>query len=149
VRARLRRQRRAQLHRHPHHVGEAQGAALKGRLDELRRNAGAVEMRLRLVQVLLVEHVHADALAARLAVRLLQGEAMVSALLDAVQVDRIGILVADDQAHHFGVERAARGQVLRGQHEMARPRDVERRIKIGRRDRHRNSPLSQTGSADR
>ena len=53
------------------------------------------------------------------------------ALLDAAQPERVGVLVADDQAHHLGVEIAARGEIARGEHEVARAGDVERRIEIG------------------
>ena len=95
-----------------------------------------VEMRLRLVEVLVGEHAKADALALRLAGRALQREAVVAALLDAAQPDRVGVLVAHDQPHHLDVEVAAGGEVARREHEMAGARDVERRIEVGLRKGH-------------
>jgi len=122
-----------------HVVRVAQRAALERHVDQLRRNAGLVEMRFRLVEILLVEDVHADRLAARLARGLLQREAVVLALLDAAQPERIRVLVADEQSDHLGVEGLAGREILRGQHEMAGARDVERRLEVGLWDRHRNT----------
>ena len=58
-------------------------------------------------------------------------EAVMAALLDAAQPQRIGRLVGDDQPDHLGVEIAACGEIARGEDEMARPRDVERREEVG------------------
>jgi len=113
-----------------------QGAALMRNVDEGRGDAGAIEVRFRLAQILVGEHPKADALALRLAGRSLEREAVVTALLDPAQPDRVGILVAHDQAHHLDVEVAAGGEVARREHEMAGARDVERRIEIGLRNGH-------------
>jgi hypothetical protein len=137
VRARLRLHGGDQLDWRSHRVGEPQRAALVRHLDEPRRDAGAVEVRLRLVEILLVEHVHADAFAARHVGGPLQREAVMAAFLDAAQPQRIGILVADDQTDHLGIERLAGREILCGEHEVARARDVERRVIVGLRKGHR------------
>ena len=61
-----------------------------------------------------------------------------AALLDAMQPDRVVALVADDETDHLGIERAAGLEVARGEHQMAGAGDVERRIVIGLRMRHRH-----------
>ena len=76
-------------------------------------DAGAIEVRFGLVEVLVGEHPHADALALRLAAGALEREAVVAALLHAAQPDRVGGLVAHDQAHHLDIEVAAGGEVAR------------------------------------
>src|SRR5262245_41787385 len=93
-------------------------------------------MRLRALEVVLGEHAEADALALRLAQGALEREAVVAALLHPAQPDRVGILVAHDQAQHLDVEIAAGGEVARREHEMAGAGDVERRIEVGLRNGH-------------
>ena len=127
---------RDQFDRRAGGIVEVQRAVLVRRLDERGLDAGLVEMRLGLVEVFVHEHAEADALALRLAGGLLQRERMMRALLDAAQPERVGVLVADDQAHHLGVEVAALREIARREHEMARARDVERRIEVGFRNRH-------------
>ena len=112
-----------------------QGAALMRNVDEGRGDAGAIEVRFRLAQILVGEHPKATR-SHGLAGRSLEREAVVTALLDPAQPDRVGILVAHDQAHHLDVEVAAGGEVARREHEMAGARDVERRIEIGLRNGH-------------
>src|SRR4029079_15038966 len=51
------------------------------------------------------------------------------------QPEHMGILVADDQPHHLGVEITAPRQIAHREHKMAGARDVERRIEVGVRDR--------------
>jgi hypothetical protein len=128
--------RRNELDRRAGRIGKVQGTTLKRHLDEARRHADAVEMRLGAIEVLIGEDAKADPLAQRLAGGPLEREAVVAALLHAAQPDRVGVLVAHDQAHDLDVEVAARGEVARREHEVARARDVERRIEIGLRDRH-------------
>ena len=59
----------AELDRRAADVGDMQRAALVRDLDPFRRQARLVEKRLRLLQVLLGEDAHADALGLRLAAR--------------------------------------------------------------------------------
>ena len=61
---------------------------------------------------------------------------MMAAFLDAAQINRIGILIADHEPDNLGVEVAAGREILRGQYQMACSGDVERRVKIGLRDHH-------------
>jgi hypothetical protein len=91
----------------------------------------ALSMRFGLLQVLLHEDAEADALAHRLAVGALEREAVMTALLDTAQPERVDGLVGDDQADHLGVEVAACGKIARCKDEMAGARDVERRIEVG------------------
>jgi hypothetical protein len=86
-----------------HIVREAQRAALEWHLDELRRYPNFVKMRFRLVEVFLIEHMHADRLAGRLRGGLLYCETVVLALLNATQPKRIGFLVGEDQTDHLSV----------------------------------------------
>ena len=111
VHARHRRHGGAQLDRRAGWVGEMQRAALVQHLDERRGDAGAIEMRFGLVEVLVGEHPHADALALRLAAGALEREAVVAALLYAAQPDRVGGLVAHDQAQDLDIEVAAGGEI--------------------------------------
>ena len=77
---------------------------------------------------------HADALALRLAAGALEREAVVAALSPRSQ--RVGGLVAHDQAQDLDIEVAAGGEIVRGEDEMAGARDVKRRIEIGLRNGH-------------
>ena len=126
----------AQLDRRAGRIVEVQRATLMRHLDERRSDADRVEIRLRLVEVFVHEHAEADALAHRLPVGALQRETVMAPLLDAAQPQRVRRLVGDDQPDHLGVEVAARGEVARGEREMARPRDVERREEVGLRQFH-------------
>ena len=82
-------------------VGDVQGAALVRHLDPFRRQA-LFEMRLRLLQVLLGEHPHADPLGLRLGA--LEHQAVTTGLGDATQVDGVVALVADDEADQVDVK---------------------------------------------
>src|SRR3954452_2922815 len=77
---------RAEFKRRARRVGHMQRAALKRHINELCRNAAAVEMRLGLFEVFLLESPEADALTGRLVLCLLQGEAVMGALLDPAEV---------------------------------------------------------------
>ena len=67
---------------------------------------------------------HADALAGGLAARF-EHQAVVAALLQAAQIERAVVFVADHEAERVDVERAAFLQVGDAQHDMARARDRE------------------------
>ena len=104
-------------------------ASLVRSLDPLRRQAGLVEIGLRLFQILLGKAAHADALGKRRA-GALEHERVMAGLGDAAQVDRILVLVADDKADQIDIEGAALRQVFDVQHGMAGARDVEGRIVV-------------------
>ena len=60
-----------------------------------------------------------------------QHQAVVAGLLDPAQVERVAVLLGDDQADDLGVEQPAGFQVLDREHDMAGARDVERRVVVG------------------
>ena len=134
----MRRHARDKFERNSGRVVDVQGAALEWHLDEARRDARAFKMGSGLLKVDVVEDPKPYPLASRLATGLLQGEAVMTAFLDAVQPKRRGVLGADFQTDHLGVERLAGGQIAHREHEMARAGDVERRIEIGLRVGQRN-----------
>jgi len=101
------------------------------------RQSDAIEVRLRFLEIRVGKHPEADTLALRLAGGALEGETVVAALLHAAQPDRVGGLVAHDQAHHLDVEIAAGREIACREHQVAGARDVERRIEVGLRDGHR------------
>ena len=113
-----------------------QGAALVRDLDPFRRQSGLVEKRLGFLQILLAEDAHADALGLRLAAPTLEHEAVVTGLGDAAEVERVAILVADDEAEEIDVEISARRQVLDREHRVAGARDVEWRAVDRLRNAH-------------
>jgi hypothetical protein len=127
-----------ELERCPGRVVDVQGAALERHFDKSCRNARAFKMRSRLLNVDAVEDPKPYALAAGLATGRLQGKAVMASLLDAVQAKRRVVLRADFESDHLGVERLAGGKIANCEHEMARTRDVERRIEIGLRVGQRN-----------
>src|SRR5262245_21913982 len=110
-------------------------------LDPFRRQSGLVEKRLRLIQILLAEDAHADALGLRLAAHALEHEAVVTGLGDTAEIERVVIVVADDEAEEIHVETSARRQVPDGEHRVAGARDVERRAVDRLRNAHGESTL--------
>ena len=127
---------RAELDRSAACVHDMQGAALVRNLDPCRRQAGFVEKRLGLLQILVAEDAHADALGLRLAAPALENEAVMTRLGDAAKIECIAVFIADDEAEEVYVEVSAHRQVLHGEHRMARARDVEGRIVDGLRNAH-------------
>src|SRR4029453_15399398 len=77
---------RAELDRRTACVRGMQGAALVRDLDPFRRQAGLVEKRLGLLQILFAEDAHAHALGLRLAARALENEAVMTRLCDAAKI---------------------------------------------------------------
>ncbi len=126
----------AELDRRPVHVRHVQRTALMRHLGPLGGQAQLLEMVLRLLQVLLGEDPQADPLCLGLTRGALEHEAVVAGLCHPAQIDRVLVLVADDEADQVDVEVAALGQILDGEHGMARARDVEGRIVDGLRDGH-------------
>ena len=122
---------RAELDRSAACVRDMQGAALVRDLDPCRRQTGLVEKGLGLLQILVAEDAHADALGLRLAARALENEAVMTRLGDAAQIEGIAVFITDDEAEEIHVEVSAHRQVLHGEHRMARARDVEGRIVDG------------------
>ena len=105
-------------------------------LDPFRRQSSLVEKCLRLLQILLAEDAHADPLGLRLAAATLEHKAVVTGLGDAAEIERIAILVADDEAEEIHVEISACRQVADREHRMAGARDVERRTVDRLRNAH-------------
>jgi hypothetical protein len=120
----------AEFQRHAGDVGGLQGLALVRDVGPGRLEPFAVEECLERVEVLLAQHPHADTLAARRILGLLQHETMVAGFLDAPKIEHAPGFLRDHQADHLGVEQTARFKVLDGQHHMARPGDVERRVEV-------------------
>ena len=149
LRAQLRRHARDKFERRSGPVVDVQRAALERHIDEPRRTPARSKCAFALSRSLSVEDPKPDALANRLAPGLLQGEAVMTALLDAVQPDRLVVLVADIETDHLGVERPARGEIARREHEMARAGDVERRLEVGLRQAHNKSPHLSPEKVDR
>src|SRR5580704_18652894 len=104
-------------------------AALVRPLNPLRRQAGILEISFRLFQILLGEAAHADPLGLRRA-RALEHQRVMTDLGDAAQIDRVVVLVADDQADEVDIEGAAFGQVFHLQYGMAGAGDVEGRVVV-------------------
>ena len=72
----------------------------------------AVEKGLQRLEVALAQHPHADALAARAILGLLEHQAVMAGLLDAAQIERVAGLFGDHEADHLGVEQPARSRSL-------------------------------------
>jgi hypothetical protein len=123
-------------------VGDVQRAALVWNLDPFRRQAGLLEKDLGLLQVLLGEDAHPDTLGLRRAARALEHEAVVAGLGDAAQIERVLVLVADDEAEQVHVEIAGDREVLDRQHGMAGARDVEGRVVDCLRNAHGALPAT-------
>jgi hypothetical protein len=94
---------------------------------------------LGLVKILFAEHVHADALTGRRCGGSLQGEAMMPALLDTAEIDRVRVFVTNDEPDHLDVEIAAGREIVCRQDQMACTRDIERRIEVRAWNCHRPS----------
>src|SRR5262245_42455466 len=96
----------------PRHAGCAPGAGPR----PIFRQAGFVEKRLGLLQILFAEDTHAHALGLRLAARALENEAVMTRLGDAAKIEGIPVFVADDEAEEIHVEVSAHRQILHGEH---------------------------------
>ena len=105
-------------------------------LDPFRRKTLRLVPSLSFHQIVVGEHSHADAQAFRRAVRLLQHQAVVAGFLKPAQIHRVAILFSDDQADQLGVEMLARRKIPHRHDDVARPRDVERRMEYGLGDMH-------------
>src|SRR5215470_16878525 len=88
---------RAELDRGAARVRDVQGAALVRDVDPCRRQAGLVKKCLGLLQILVAEDAHADALGLRLAARALENKAVMTRLGDTAQIEGIPVFVADDE----------------------------------------------------
>src|SRR5262249_3313948 len=121
----------AELDRRAACVRDMQGAPLVRDLDPCRRQAGFVEKRLGLLQILFAEDAHAHALGLRLAARAFENETVMTGLGDAAKIEGIPVFVADDEAEEIHVEVSAHRQILHGEHRVARARDGEGRIVDG------------------
>src|SRR6202040_1845279 len=107
---------RAELDRSAACVHDMQSAALVEDLGPCRRQAGFVEKRLGLLQILVAEDAHADALGLRLAARALENEAVMTRLGDAAQIEGIAVFFAYDEAEELQVKVSTHRQVLHGEH---------------------------------
>src|ERR1700722_9162602 len=127
---RLQRHGGAEFERQAERIADMQGAALVRPLDPLCRQAGLLEISFRLFQILLGEAAHADPLGLRRA-GALEHQRVMTDLGDAAQIDRVLVLVADDQADEVDIEGAALRQIFHVQYRMAGARDVEGRVVVG------------------
>ena len=117
----------AELERRADRVVDMQRAALMRHLDIGGRQSGALEIALGGVEIVLGVDAQARCARRSAPTRLLEDEAVMAGLLDAAQIERAAVLVADRKAERIAIEGAAAAQVLDGQDDMARPRGVERR----------------------
>src|SRR5262249_56046697 len=117
-------------------IRDMQRAALVRHLDPFCRQAGFVEERLGFPQILFAENAHADPLGLRVTAAALEHEAMVTGLGDAAEIERVLVLVADDEAEKIHVEISAHRQVFHRQHRVAGTCEIERRL-LDRRRRAR------------
>src|SRR5262249_271108 len=99
-----------------------------------------VEERLGFPQILFAENAHADPLGLRVTAAALEHEAMVTGLGDAAEIERVLVLVADDEAEKIHVEISAHRQVFHRQHPVAGACDVERRVIDRLRNAHGTLP---------
>ena len=130
----------AEFNRRADRIRHVQGATLVRDLDPLRRQAGLFEKGLRLFQIVLGENAHADALGSRLVACALEHEAVVACLGNAAEIERVTILVADDEADEIDVEAPAAREILHRNDAMAGARHVERWIVDRLRNAHRVLP---------
>jgi hypothetical protein len=142
--ARLDRHAGAEFERGADRVAHMQGAALVRGFDERRRQAGALEIVLGPLEIILAIDPQAHALAHRRVRARLEDEAVMTGLLDAAQIECLSVVIADREAQRVAIEGAAQPQVLDGQNDMARPRGVERRRIRGTGNGHGeiNSPAA-------
>src|SRR5262245_35023148 len=132
----------AELDRGTAGVADVERAALVRNLDPFRRQAGLLKKRLGLLQVLLGEDAHPDALGLRRAPCALEHETVVAGLGNAAQIERVLVLVADDEAEQVHVEISGDREVLDRQHGMAGARDVEGRVVDCLRNAHGALPAT-------
>jgi hypothetical protein len=126
----------AELNRCAAWIADVQSSALVRDFDPLRRQTGLFEERLGLLQILLGEDAHADALGLRLTFGALENEAVMARLGDAAQIDRVFVLITDDEADQIDVEIPADCQILNGEHGVAGARDIEGRVVDGLGNAH-------------
>ena len=129
----------AEFQRHTARIADVQRLALVWPLHPLRRQAGLLEIVLRFFKILLGEAPHADALGFGHA-RTLEHQRVMARLGDPAQIDRILVLVADDQADQIDIKGAALRQILDVQHRVAGAGDVERWIVVGLGNAHEVLP---------
>ncbi len=121
----------AEFERRADRIVDVQRAALIGPLGPLRLEAGQAEVLEGAVEIVLGEHAQADALAHRRLVGLAEHQAVVRALLQRAQIERVLVAVAGDQAQHVAIERLRLVEIARGHHRVAGARHVEGRGEIG------------------
>src|SRR5581483_12423099 len=114
-------------------------APLVRTLHPPHRQAVLIEIKLRLLQILLGEATHADALGLDRS-GALEHQGVMASLGNAAQVQRVLVLVADDEADQIDIERPALAEVVHVQQRMAGAGDVERRVIVRARDGHRVTP---------
>jgi hypothetical protein len=125
----------AEFERQAERIADVERPALVRPVDPLRRKVRFFEIPLRLFQILLGKTAHADPLGLRRACAL-EHQRVMTDFGNTAQIDRILVLVADDQADQIDIEDAALGQIFHVQHRMAGARDVEGRVVVWLRDGH-------------
>ena len=121
----------AELERRADRVIHMQGLALVRHLDPAHRKAALLEIVRRAREIVISEHAQPDAPAHGRASLAPDGDAVMRALLEPAQVERVISNFGSDEAEHVRIESAARLEVARGEDNVARARDVERRMRIG------------------
>ena len=128
----------AEFERHSQRVGRAQRAALLRHISELASQAVRAEEVRRAIQVFFLKHAKAEPAHDRRLVAA-QHDGMMTALLQAAQVEHVARLGGNDEAERVHPEGAAAAQIADAVFDMAHAHHVERRVFFPPPDRHRRS----------
>jgi len=97
----------------------------------LARQSELFEVVFRSVQLLVFEDAHAYLMTGRWFITMLDDQAMVRTLFEAPQVQRVSVLIADQQTDDFCIKLPALDEVARREDDVASPSETERGIEIG------------------
>src|SRR5258708_34743622 len=84
----------------------------------------------RSVQLLVFEDAHAYLMTGRWFITMLDDQAMVRTLFEAPQVQRVSVLIADQQTADFRIKLPALDEVTRRETDVASPPETEARVEI-------------------
>jgi len=85
----------------------------------LERQSERFEVMFRSIQFLFFEDAHADPTTGRWFITVLDDQAMVRTLFEAPQVQRVSVLIADQQTDYFRIKLPALGEVAGGEDDVA------------------------------
>src|SRR5712692_6256836 len=96
----------------------------------------------RSVQLLVFEDAHAYPMTGRWFITMLDDQAMVRTLFEAPQVQRVSVLIADQQTDDFCIKLPALDEVARREYDVASSSETERGIEIDLWHVHELTPES-------